>query len=214
MNDYSTYTSTEFGQGKENTRKMIARGNNNGKDPYDSNNTSDYGALSDSDVWKAIQSATSNNGSGSSSSSGSGSEKVPGGTVAFETTKKDYKFSTEPYIKIEGTEPSYKIDKTGGEAATTSLVAKGWFVPSRDEWNAFGAFFKVGGPGSSDGLDGNTYTFTDYYDFNNVYKLSPWCWASSQYDSNGACFVNFGYGVSGIGIVNYNRGRVRLGSTF
>ena len=214
MNDYSTYTSTEFGQGKENTRKMIARGNNNGKDPYDSNNTSDYGALSDSDVWKAIQSATSNNGSGSSSSSGSGSEKVPGGTVAFETTKKDYKFSTEPYIKIEGTEPSYKIDKTGGEAATTSLVAKGWFVPSRDEWNAFGAFFKVGGPGSSDGLDGNTYTFTDYYDFNNVYKLSPWCWASSQDNSNKAYIVNFNYGDSGDGnLVNYI-GRVRLGSTF
>ena len=124
MNDYSTYTSTEFGQGKENTRKMIARGNNNGKDPYDSNNTSDYGALSDSDVWKAIP----------------------------------------------------------------SLVAKGWFVPSRDEWNAFGAFFKVGGPGSSDGLDGNTYTFTDYYDFNNVYKLSPWCWASSQYGTDNAYF--------------------------
>ena len=192
-----SYNGEKLGQGKENTRKMIARGNNNGKDPYDSNNTSDYGALSDSDVWKAIQSATSNNGSGSSSSSGSGSEKVPGGTVAFETTKKDYKFSTEPYIKIEGTEPSYKIDKTGGEAATTSLVAKGWFVPSRDEWNAFGAFFKVGGPGSSDGLDGNTYTFTDYYDFNNVYKLSPWCCASSQGNSNTACSVLFAPGVNG-----------------
>ena len=215
MNDYSTYTSTEFGQGKENTRKMIARGNNNGKDPYDSNNTSDYGALSDSDVWKAIQSATSNNGSGSSSSSGSGSEKVPGGTVAFETTKKDYKFSTEPYIKIEGTEPSYKIDKTGGEAATTSLVAKGWFVPSRDEWNAFGAFFKVGGPGSSDGLDGNTYTFTDYYDFNNVYKLSPWCCASSRGSSGKAYLVSFGSGDSiGRGGVIINGIRVRLGSTF
>ena len=150
MNDYSTYTSTEFGQGKENTRKMIARGNNNGKDPYDSNNTSDYGALSDSDVWKAIP----------------------------------------------------------------SLVAKGWFVPSRDEWNAFGAFFKVGGPGSSDGLDGNTYTFTDYYDFNNVYKLSPWCWASSQCTTNGAYDVYFGGGGSGLLNVFGNLFRVRLGSTF
>ena len=161
MNDYSTYTSTEFGQGKENTRKMIARGNNNGKDPYDSNNTSDYGALSDSDVWKAIQ-----------------------------------------------------IDKTGGEAATTSLVAKGWFVPSRDEWNAFGAFFKVGGPGSSYGLDGNTYTFTDYYDFNNVYKLSPWCWASSQRNTGRAYGVGFLCGGSGYGIVGFDDYRVRLGSTF
>ena len=81
MTDYVTYTLTEFGKGKENTSKMIARGNNNGKDPYDSSNTSNYGALSDTDVWKVIQTQTNN----------------------------------------------------------------GWFVPSRDEWNAFGAFFKVGG---------------------------------------------------------------------
>ena len=31
MNDYATYTSTDFGKGKENTSKMIARGKNNGK---------------------------------------------------------------------------------------------------------------------------------------------------------------------------------------
>ena len=149
MYDYSTYTSTEFGQGKENTRKMIARGNNNGKDPYDSNNTSDYGAISDSDVWKAIP----------------------------------------------------------------SLVDKGWFVPSRDEWNAFGAFFRVGGEFSNRGMDNKTYTFTDYYDYNTVYKLSDWCWASSQFNTNRACSVFFIDGGSDFNGVNYG-GSVRLGSTF
>ena len=128
---------------------MIARGNNNGKDPYDSNNTSDYGAISDSDVWKAIP----------------------------------------------------------------SLVDKGWFVPSRDEWNAFGAFFRVGGEFSNRGMDNKTYTFTDYYDYNTVYKLSDWCWASSQSNSNEAYYVNFDIGCSNFdGVSNFDS--VRLGSTF
>lgn len=150
MNDYSTYTSTEFGQGKENTRKMIARGNNNGKDPYDSNNTSDYGVLSDDDVWKAIP----------------------------------------------------------------SLVDKGWFVPSRDEWNAFGAFFKVGGDGSKHGLfDDKEHTFTDYYDYNKVYKLSDGCWSSSQFSADMAYSAGFRYGSLGIADVNNNL-ILRLSSTF
>ena len=92
----------------------------------------------------------------------------------------------------------------------------GWFVPSRDEWNAFGAFFKVGGEWSSvfgaepDDKD----TFTDYYDYNKVYKLSNWCWSSSQYDTNRAYNVNFNYGNFISFIVYDTRGRVRLGSTF
>ena len=123
--------------------------NNNGKDPYDSNNTSDYGAISDSDVWKAIP----------------------------------------------------------------SLVDKGWFVPSRDEWNAFGAFFRVGGEFSNRGMDNKTYTFTDYYDYNTVYKLSDWCWASSQYISDRAYLVYFFRGYSGGNGVD-SITSVRLGSTF
>ena len=130
MTDYVTYTLTEFGKGKENTSKMIARGNNNGKDPYDSSNTSNYGALSDTDVWKVIQTQTNN----------------------------------------------------------------GWFVPSRDEWNAFGAFFKVGG-------------------YNTAYKLSNWCWSSSQFDSITAYDVDFIYGRSNFFGVNRFHS-VRLGSTF
>lgn len=66
----------------------------------------------------------------------------------------------------------------------------GWFVPSRDEWNAFGAFFKVGGEGSSYGPDGQ-HTFTDYYDYNEAYKLSDWCWSSSQGITGTACCFRF-----------------------
>ena len=89
----------------------------------------------------------------------------------------------------------------------------GWFVPSRDEWNAFGAFFKVGGDWSKQDFDGNEHTFTDYYDYNTKYKLSDWCWSSSQFDANGAYGVGFGGGGSPIDGVDYD-GSVRLGSTF
>ena len=91
----------------------------------------------------------------------------------------------------------------------------GWFVPSRDEWHAFGAFFKVGGDFSKQGIfDDKEHTFTDYYDYNTKYKLSDWCWSSSQFLSNGAYNVGFGSGGSGSGGVGYNDTRVRLGSTF
>ena len=90
----------------------------------------------------------------------------------------------------------------------------GWFVPSRDEWNAFGAFFKVAGEGSKSGFDGNEHAFTDYYDYNKVYKLSECCWSSSQGNTDGAYTVGFIRGGSYSGHVNINYGRVRLGSTF
>ena len=90
----------------------------------------------------------------------------------------------------------------------------GWFVPSRDEWNAFGAFFKVGGEYSKRGLDGNEHTFTDYYDYNKVYKLSGWCWSSSQLHTDRAYTVDFDRGASSNRHVRDDDGRVRLGSTF
>ena len=89
----------------------------------------------------------------------------------------------------------------------------GWFVPSRDEWNAFGAFFKVGGKGSSYGPDGE-HTFTDYYDYNKVYKLSNWCWSSSQINPLNAYTVYFGLGDSIGDFVDRNGRSVRLGSIF
>jgi len=100
----------------------------------------------------------------------------------------------------------------------------GWFVPSRDEWNAFGAFFKVGGEFSKQGtFDGKEHTFTDYYDYNTKYKLSDCCWSSSQFDSDKAYNVFFFLGISsysgnsdfdGVNVNYFNRLRVRLGSTF
>ena len=96
----------------------------------------------------------------------------------------------------------------------------GWFVPSRDEWNAFGAFFKVGGEDSKQGDDGNEHAFTDYYDYNKVYKLSNGCWSSSQYDANQAFGVRFLGGGSGNFYVDYGSGlfdsdlSVRLSLTF
>ena len=44
MSDYSTYTSTAFGKGKENTQKMITKWNDAG-----------YGDQNDNDMWKLIQ---------------------------------------------------------------------------------------------------------------------------------------------------------------
>ena len=90
----------------------------------------------------------------------------------------------------------------------------GWFVPSRDEWNAFGSFFKVGGDWSKQDFDGNEHTFTDYYDYNTKYKLSDWCWSSSQGNTGKAynVYVNKGNSYN-INVLNYID-RVRLGSTF
>ena len=89
----------------------------------------------------------------------------------------------------------------------------GWFIPSRDEWNAFGAFFKVGGDWCKLDFDGNEHAFTDYYDYNTKYKLSEWCWSSSQSNTDRAYIVGFHRGDStGIPVlISYS---VRLGSTF
>jgi hypothetical protein len=89
----------------------------------------------------------------------------------------------------------------------------GWFVPSRDEWNAFGAFFKVGGDRSKKDSNGNEHAFTDYYDYNKVYKLSKWCWSSSQFSTSNAYFVCFDFGEYGYDCLFSDHG-VRLGSTF
>ena len=55
MNDYSTYTSVDFGAGEQNTTKMISKWNSNG-----------YGLQSSSDMWglSAVQSRTWNDSEG------------------------------------------------------------------------------------------------------------------------------------------------------
>lgn len=90
----------------------------------------------------------------------------------------------------------------------------GWFVPSRDEWSAFGAFFKVGGRYSSNDFKGNEHAFKDYYDYDTVYNLSYLCWSSSQYDTSSAYTVCFGDGESHFIYYVDDYFGVRLGSTF
>lgn len=64
----------------------------------------------------------------------------------------------------------------------------GWFVPSRDEWNAFGAFFKVGGEYSGLAKIGDEATNTSYSDYCNYNNLSEFYWSSSQ-KNNGCAWV-------------------------
>ena len=74
-------------------------------------------------------------------------------------------------------------------------VEKGWFVPSRAEWAAFGSNLNI--------------TKDDYADYN----LSILCWSSSQSNANiawNAYFLYGSMGFSGVGISNY----VRLSATF
>ena len=71
--------------------------------------------------------------------------------------------------------------------------SSGWYVPSREEWAAFGA-----------ALTGSNYT---------NYGLSKSYWASSQYDTGDAWAAGFNSGyMYFISVVN--RRSVRLGTTF
>ena len=73
--------------------------------------------------------------------------------------------------------------------------SSGWYVPSREEWAAFGG--QLGITTSNYGNKG----------------LSDWCWSSSQNGTYGAWNANFYDGCMGIGIGNYSN-YVRLGATF
>ena len=74
-------------------------------------------------------------------------------------------------------------------------VDKGWFVPSKGEWAAFG---------DNLGIRPNNYT---------EYSLSSWYWSSSQYNINNAWSVAFVGGNASNANVNDN-GHVRLSTTF
>ena len=74
--------------------------------------------------------------------------------------------------------------------------SSGWYVPSREEWAAFGG--QLGITTSNYGNKG----------------LSVWCWSSSQYDTYNAWYADFGNGYMGNSNV-YDYGHcVRLGATF
>ena len=75
-------------------------------------------------------------------------------------------------------------------------VARGWFVPSKSEWAAFGAAFEITSS-----------------NFSNTYGLGIYCWSSSQFGTSLAYYAGFSTGnirSSNVGINLY----VRLATTF
>ena len=75
-------------------------------------------------------------------------------------------------------------------------VARGWFVPSKSEWSAFGAVLGITGS--------NSY---------NTFGLSRRYWSSSQTGTDGAYYANFYYGNIGGNYV-YGDYYVRLATIF
>ena len=75
-------------------------------------------------------------------------------------------------------------------------VARGWFVPSKSEWAAFGAAFEITSS-----------------NFSNTYGLSNYYWSSSQYGTTYAYYEFFIQGFIYINNVNINY-CVRLATTF
>lgn len=73
--------------------------------------------------------------------------------------------------------------------------AKGWFVPSKEEWSAFAEEL---------GITDSNYTSKG---------LSDWYWSSSQLGTGNAWDANFGSGSMSYGDVNRNN-YVRLSATF
>ena len=76
---------------------------------------------------------------------------------------------------------------------------KGWFVPSKSEWAAFGG----------EVLEPNKITSSNY----DNYELSSWCWSSSQSGTSTAYYAYFYGGYMYSDNVNFS-GSVRLATTF
>ena len=81
-----------------------------------------------------------------------------------------------------------------------SKIEKGWFVPSKTEWAAFGG--EVLEP-----LNIKSGNYADY-------GLSSLCWSSTQLDENGAYCALFEGGVVNLTDVNRSICYVRLATTF
>ena len=77
-------------------------------------------------------------------------------------------------------------------------VSEGWFVPSKEEWGAFGAL------AAQKGMKVSNYT---------NYNLSNYYWSSSQLDKEFVWYVNFADGYMGDGTPNGTIS-VRLSTTF
>ena len=74
-------------------------------------------------------------------------------------------------------------------------VDRGWFVPSKSEWAAFGTALSI--------------DETNYVN----YGLSDWYWSSSQYDTDSAYYAGFDGGYI-INLSVYDINSVRLSTTF
>ena len=94
-----------------------------------------------------------------------------------------------------------------------SEYAKGWYIPSRGEWGAFGDYFKK----RTENKLTHDYKSGSYVsgsgNYNSLYGLSSWYWSSSQGTTDRAWNVNFIIGFMGNYSVNNNY-YVRLGVTF
>ena len=91
--------------------------------------------------------------------------------------------------------------------------AKGWYIPSRGEWAAFGDYLKkkTTNPLTHDYESGSYVANSGNY--NSLYGLSDYSWSSSQTITNSAwsaCFFNGGMFIGDVFSENY----VRLGATF
>ena len=75
-------------------------------------------------------------------------------------------------------------------------VNKGWFVPSKGEWSAFGKNLSI---------DETNYT---------NHNLSEYCWSSSLRNKNFALIAYFNSGCMGINGINLKSSYVRLSATF
>ena len=90
-------------------------------------------------------------------------------------------------------------DDMWGVKELKDKVDEGWFVPSKDEWAAFG--------------DMATKTLSLTTSNYSSYGLSGWYWSSSQYTTYRAYFAGFTYGYINYHHVNSNA-YVRLSATF
>ena len=82
-------------------------------------------------------------------------------------------------------------------------VAKGWFVPSKEEWSAFASELKI----SKKSSDDDKYCRNVGLNYN--------YWSSSQYSSNNSCAWDASfYGGTMFSSDGYNGISVRLGTTF
>ncbi len=95
----------------------------------------------------------------------------------------------------------YTSDLWGSEELKSN-VNEGWFVPSKDEWSAFGYMVE--------NIVGNESYSLYYSDFG----LGVYYWSSSQYDSSNAWFANFDGGYMNYKYVTDYDEVIRLSTTF